>query len=284
MLELFDGSARLLLVRAADAARELGSPLIEIEHVLLAYTTTRDLHTVALLETAGVDFDALRSLLHKALPATGTASPGHMPFSEDVRRILQQAPEEAKLAGYDKVRDDHILLAIISTDLPDTSVAAQVLRELGVGALPVRGTRTLARIFHGYVALDAFARQVADNQSVLVDDALVYPTADEARSAVQGEPPAALHRVSFALTAGEYFVITVDGFHATRHGSFLGYESARRAAEKHGSPQAGVAVMSPDARAVTALNDHGTEVTVGHACQWRIRRINLLMPEAQTAG
>jgi hypothetical protein len=83
----------------------------------------------------------------------------------------------------------------------------------------------------------------------------------------------------FDLFDGSARGLLVLAGNLAHHGSFLGHYSARRAAEVAGRPGAGVAVMSPESHPVTAADDRGNAMVVGHATQWRIRRIGLLSVE-----
>jgi ATP-dependent Clp protease ATP-binding subunit ClpA len=156
MFERFAKDARVVVARAAEEARELGSPTVEAEHMLLALAADAAAPTGALLAAAGLDHDGVRAALEReterSLAAVGVAVPDlpeaprdrrRQPrFAASIKRALERA---ARVAG---ARDDrrmitpHLLIGVLRADVgtvPRALAAAGVDRV----ALATRAERLL---------------------------------------------------------------------------------------------------------------------------------------------
>jgi predicted dehydrogenase len=123
-------NAQQALRLARDEAAALSCAQIYTEHVLLAMT--RMFHSTAarVLQTSGVELDAVRARIAKiyGLGFGPKGVPGRAP-SPWVNSLLKKAMTEARNLHHQHVSTGHILLAILRYD---DSRAARILRELGM--------------------------------------------------------------------------------------------------------------------------------------------------------
>jgi ATP-dependent Clp protease ATP-binding subunit ClpA len=162
MFERFTADARAVVVGAQEEARRLGSPAIGPGHLLLAVVTRGGDDAALLTEggldgrglagwlgrlpgaldadalgTLGIDLDEVRRRADEvfgpgaldAPAATGRTRRfgGHIPFTNDAKKVLELALREAIHLGDREIRTDHLLLGL---SRPRTA-GADVLRAGG---------------------------------------------------------------------------------------------------------------------------------------------------------
>jgi ATP-dependent Clp protease ATP-binding subunit ClpC len=111
MLEHFSQQALKTVMYAQEEARKAYSSVVTPEHVLLGILRDSDNLACELLNSKGVDFNAVRA--HLQIEPSTRKSPGmEIHFSEEVRTIFELAEEEASLRGENQVDPDHILLGL----------------------------------------------------------------------------------------------------------------------------------------------------------------------------
>jgi len=122
MFERFTSRARQVLFYARSEVSQLGSRVIEPEHILLAQ--------------AGVAFDDLRRDIVGRLAAGETIPTStEIPFSDSCGRVLRYAAEEADRLSHDHIGTEHLLLGLMREE---HSVAAEVLAARGLRIEAVR--------------------------------------------------------------------------------------------------------------------------------------------------
>ena len=107
----YDSAARDIILRAAEIARELGHSYVGTAHLLLGLA--EDTCMAGMLLGSGLDTKMTR-LMAQVLYGRGQA---HLPlpqgFSNQVRRVLRCAGEEARTYGQREVKPVHLLLALL---------------------------------------------------------------------------------------------------------------------------------------------------------------------------
>ncbi len=136
MFERYTESARRALFFSRYEASELGSLTIETEHLLLGLLRSRRGIVDRLLDDADVSPDDLsaelkrRSEFREKVPTSV-----EIPFSDEARRVLQFAAEEADRLQHRYIGTEHLLLGLLRVE---HSVAGSALAAHGLRADPVR--------------------------------------------------------------------------------------------------------------------------------------------------
>lgn len=126
-------TAYRLIFFAKGAAARLGSPAVETEHLLLAVLKEEE-HFNLFLPLA----PSREAILRKIEEHTAVRKPGALrvkpsalfdwPLSDECKRILDYANEEATLLGSKRVAPEHLLLGMLREQ---GSYAARILRQHG---------------------------------------------------------------------------------------------------------------------------------------------------------
>lgn len=121
--------AGLVLKATKDEARTLGHDHVGTEHLLLGLTSGDGIAARA-LQRLGVDRDTVRGHVEEIIGVGGNTGPARPPFTPRTKKILELAVREAIRLKDDRVRSEHVLLALIREG---QGVAAQILvQRLGV--------------------------------------------------------------------------------------------------------------------------------------------------------
>ena len=129
MFERFTDRARRVVVRAQEETRMLGNDHVGTEHVLLGLTHESIGGVAAkVLESLGIGPETVRQRVTDVIDRGEQAPSGHIPFTEQAKKVLQLSLEESRSLGHHYVGTEHILLGLIGER---EGVAAQVLSELG---------------------------------------------------------------------------------------------------------------------------------------------------------
>lgn len=111
----FTKDARVVMLLAAQIAREAGSTTITPEHILLGILRNPDCGAMQTLRILGLPVADLRTQVEERIPRSATALPdGEDPiFSEDTNAIMQEAAREAKNRRLEYIDTSLILLGIL---------------------------------------------------------------------------------------------------------------------------------------------------------------------------
>jgi len=143
MFERYTEKARRVIFFARYEASQLGSPCIETEHLLLGLLredkalTNRFMHLHASVESIRKQIDAHTVIREKV------ATSVDLPFSNECKRVLAYAAEEAHRLGHTHIGTEHLLLGLLREE---KCFAAQLLRERGLNLDQIRDE--LARAPH----------------------------------------------------------------------------------------------------------------------------------------
>ena len=121
--------AGLVLKATKDEARALGHDHVGTEHLLLGLTSGDGIGALA-LRRLGVTHEAVRGHVETIIGAGDTPGRARAPFTPRTKKILELAVREAIRLKHDRVRTEHLLLALVREG---QGVAAQILvQKLGV--------------------------------------------------------------------------------------------------------------------------------------------------------
>jgi ATP-dependent Clp protease ATP-binding subunit ClpC len=136
MFERFTEQARRTLFFARYEASQLGGLAIETEHLLLGLTRNRKGLTGHLFTRLGVPIATIRLEVEgRSLFRERVSTSVEIPFSEQTKRVLDYAGEEADRLRHNYIGTEHLLLGMLREE---RSVAATVLMEKGMRLEAVR--------------------------------------------------------------------------------------------------------------------------------------------------
>ncbi len=170
------------LTEAQSIAVLAGQTETDEEHLLLALLTQEQGLTARLLQSTGVDLDALQSdlkaeIARKPRTTGGAAAPGQVFLSRSLAATLERAEREAKRLKDSYVSVEHLVIAL--TDDASGRAAARLLRNYGVNResflsalTAIRGNQHVnsATPEQTYEALEKYGRDlVADARAGRLD-------------------------------------------------------------------------------------------------------------------
>jgi ATP-dependent Clp protease ATP-binding subunit ClpC len=126
--------AYLVVLKATREAASHGHSYVGTEHLLLALLADRDSAAVLVLETLGIDVEAVRGQVERIIGSSRQSSSGMIPHHPRTEAVLELARQEAARAG-EQVNGVHILLGLIQEG---QGAAARVLAEHGADLMRTR--------------------------------------------------------------------------------------------------------------------------------------------------
>ncbi len=133
MFELYTEKARRVIFYARYEASQVGSPNIEAEHLLLGLLredkalTNRFLRSQASVESIPKQIEGRTTIREKISTSVD------LPLSNESKRVLAYAVEEAERLSHKHIGTEHLLLGLLREE---KSFAAEILQERGL-QLPV---------------------------------------------------------------------------------------------------------------------------------------------------
>jgi len=126
----FTPRAQQVLALARKEADRFHHNYVGTEHILLGLIKLGQGVAVSVLQKMGLDLETVRAAVEKQV-GTGqeTKTPGTMPFTPRVKKVLALAGREAKTLNHSYVGTEHILLGLLREG---EGVAARVLKSLDV--------------------------------------------------------------------------------------------------------------------------------------------------------
>jgi ATP-dependent Clp protease ATP-binding subunit ClpA len=146
MFERYTEKARRVIFFARYEASQFGSPYIETEHVLLGLLREDKALTHRFLRAASA-VDVLRQQIEARTTVREKVSTSvDLPLSNESKRVLAYAAEEAERLGHKHIGTEHLFLGLLCEE---KSFAAELLHAHGLQLSAVR--EQLARAGHSYV-------------------------------------------------------------------------------------------------------------------------------------
>src|SRR5258706_148221 len=179
MFEKYTEKAKKVLFLARYEASQMGSKVIGSEHLLLGLIKEGDDLVRDLFGRSGVNLELLRA----ELEARGTsgekpAAPIEIPFSEETKKILVCAEEEAERLLHPYVSDEHLLLGLLRVE---DSAAGRILSEKGMRLYALREDtvavwkqRALPKKVKETPFLNEFSRDLSEMAARQVFDPLIF--------------------------------------------------------------------------------------------------------------
>jgi ATP-dependent Clp protease ATP-binding subunit ClpC len=136
MLEKFTEKAKRILFLARYEASQTGSKVIGTEHMLLGIIKENEDITAELFARSNINVDLLRGELEARGPSRErTSTSVEIPFSDEVKRVLSFAEEEAERLLHPSIGTEHLLLGLLREE---SSTAGCILTEKGMSLYMVR--------------------------------------------------------------------------------------------------------------------------------------------------
>ncbi len=136
MFEKFTEKAKRILFLARYEASQQGSKVIATEHILLGLLKEGEETTRELFTRANVSMDLLQAELERRGPNREKLSTSvEIPFSDETKRVLEFAEEEAERLMHPHIGTEHVLLGLLRLE---ESTAGRLLAERGMRLYSVR--------------------------------------------------------------------------------------------------------------------------------------------------
>ena len=129
MFEYFTERAIAVVMRAQEEARRLGHNFVGTEQVLLGLIQAKSSIAAEVLAGMGVTLSAARIEVEGIIGRGSGFVPAEIPFTPKVKRVFEQAFQEARQLDQRYVSPEHLLLSLIDEQ---ESVAVRVLTNLSV--------------------------------------------------------------------------------------------------------------------------------------------------------
>jgi len=126
--KLFTPEAERVLRLAEQAARGMRHLHVGTEHLLLGLMQEES-GAAKVLRQMGLQENRVRQVILRLNPEERRSSTSHPQLTEDTKRVIQRAVEEARRRGDPKVDTEHLLIALTREG---DAMAVSVLRRLGV--------------------------------------------------------------------------------------------------------------------------------------------------------
>jgi ATP-dependent Clp protease ATP-binding subunit ClpC len=123
MFERYAEKTRRAIFNARDEAQKFGASSIETEHLLLG-AVRDDPAMLGLFLTSNASEESIRA----EIEAHATKRREDLPLSNESKRVLAYAAEEANRLGHKRIDSEHLLLGMLREE---RSLAALMLHERG---------------------------------------------------------------------------------------------------------------------------------------------------------
>lgn len=132
MFERYTEKARRMIFFSRYEASQFGSPYIETEHLLMGLLR----EAKDLVVRFHLDPEAIRQEIEKATVVRANVSTSvDLPLSNECKRVLAYAAEEAERLNHKHIGTEHFLVALLREE---HSAAAELLRKAGLSTDRVR--------------------------------------------------------------------------------------------------------------------------------------------------
>src|SRR6266478_5768507 len=127
MFERYTEDAKRMIFYGRYEASQYGSPFIETEHLLLA--AQRECKALPLMVPGIRTRESIRAQIDaRVQPPRKPSTAVDLPLSNECKRVLAYAAEEAERASDRNIRSEHLVLGLVREE---KSLAAQLLRKYG---------------------------------------------------------------------------------------------------------------------------------------------------------
>lgn len=136
MFERFTDRARRVVVLAQEESHLLGHNYISVEHLLLGMMAESDGLAAKALKEHDLELESMRVEIEEHLGRGDHDGSGHIPFTSEAKKVLEQGLREALKLGHSYIGTEHLLLGLV-----ENGDAELVLIRLGVVSSSLRLTQ-----------------------------------------------------------------------------------------------------------------------------------------------
>jgi ATP-dependent Clp protease ATP-binding subunit ClpC len=129
LFERFTERARHVVVLAQEEARTLKHEHIGTEHILLGLLRDGGGLAARVLASLDITLERARGEVVRIVGVGDAAASGQMPFTPEVKRVLERALHEALVLGHNYIGTEHILLGLVSVG---EGPSVRILADLNV--------------------------------------------------------------------------------------------------------------------------------------------------------
>jgi ATP-dependent Clp protease ATP-binding subunit ClpC len=136
MFERFTDKGRKIIILAREEAERHQNDYLGTEHLVLALLRETDGAALNILKKMGLSIEQIRLEIERNLPGgSNTMTFGEIPFTPRVKKVIEQAMEEARLLGHTHIGSEHLLLGLLREE---EGIGGKILRSLGANLLTAR--------------------------------------------------------------------------------------------------------------------------------------------------
>src|SRR5437016_3599539 len=136
MFERYTEKARRVIFFGRYEASQFGSPYIEAEHLLLGLLREDKALTNRFLRSPHASIESIRKQIEGRTTVREKVSTSvDLPLSQECKRVLVYAAEEAERLAHKHIGTEHLLLGLLREE---KSFAAEILHERGLRLTTIR--------------------------------------------------------------------------------------------------------------------------------------------------
>jgi uncharacterized damage-inducible protein DinB len=135
MFERYTEKARRVIFFSLHEATQFGSPYIETEHMLLGILREDKALTNRFLRSSASEESILKQIEQRTTIREKVGTSVDLPLSNECKRVLVYAAEEAELLSHKHIGTEHLLLGLLREE---KCFAAEILRERGLEVPAIR--------------------------------------------------------------------------------------------------------------------------------------------------
>lgn len=271
MFERFNNSARRAVATAGQTASYQRQEEIGTNHLLFGIVAAvgQDLAPTAgdVILRLGTDPQSIRDLLLADFDEGHEPSPGHIPFTANLRLALERAVTVADAIGSNHIGAEHLLAGLAGGS---DDQAGRLLAQLGFTTAAVTDAITDASAPSPTAARTSVVYLPA-GKSVFKNGGKIYPDLATAQEAHPGQEIAPF---AFPLHDGEFFDVgtPLPGNRFKSWGSFTDYPAAFAAAGEFAKNATGydmvVKLMVPHVQELRGKDSRGHDVILGRSVEY----------------
>jgi ATP-dependent Clp protease ATP-binding subunit ClpC len=134
-IERFSPHARQALILAQEEAERMQLTWVGTEHLLFGLLREADGVAGRALRGLGLEEPHVRELIGQMTRAKPRAANGSLELSPDIKKVLEQAVDEAHRLGDNGIDTEHLLLSLVGQS---DSAAIDILKKLSISPEDVR--------------------------------------------------------------------------------------------------------------------------------------------------
>ena len=129
MFERFSEHAIRIIMSAQEEAKKMKASEVRVEHLLLGMIREKESIIIKTFEALGLYAEELRTILEKNLPSEITIQKQEIPFSNNVKKVIEISWEEARTLGHNYIGAEHLFLALLRIE---SGITAELFKKYNI--------------------------------------------------------------------------------------------------------------------------------------------------------